>query len=466
MPNLFENSLVEKVARLYEKYPYPNYPLLAKPRWQDGYLGSASFIGKLYQDIFGLHPAIKTVDPSRRNILSVGSGEILPYILRKNEPRDHCLYCVDVSKRSLFRAKIRLLLSTKKTKFFVDDINHFLLNKNVPEQFAHIEAYGVLHHLPDPGKTVRMLAKALLPNGTMRVMVYNTPGRRWIIEVQKALLDMKLSLFSKKDLSVARSLLNDLAGLSPVFKRRLKHMGLSTFGNDARFVDTFLHSHEAKLSIKRWFEIFAEAGLEIFSVFDRYGELDDLPNPFWKVPSSDLLQQRAVEGTFLNNLELYVCKKVKSDSQNRKNKANFDSIHYGHLLIKSPPSLWGRYEENEHLSILKKHNVWRALIRHVAGKNHLKIDGMKDECIKRLCRIGAILPEELPLTTREKYIKPLPSKDLGTNKKQKTSAFSKEAQVKFIPLEKRIREILGSKKANNIEKRVTCILERLRRAVE
>ncbi len=103
MPKLFTNPLVNAVAALYESFPYPNYSLLAKPLWQDGYLGSSVFIGQLYEDLFLVPAAIKTEPQQEKSILSVGSGEILPYILRKIEPAQHRLFCVDISKRSLLR---------------------------------------------------------------------------------------------------------------------------------------------------------------------------------------------------------------------------------------------------------------------------------------------------------------------------------------------------------------------------
>ena len=48
-PAAFE--ITQTVRSLYEKHPYPKYPLLARPRWVDGYLASSLFSQRLTMDL-------------------------------------------------------------------------------------------------------------------------------------------------------------------------------------------------------------------------------------------------------------------------------------------------------------------------------------------------------------------------------------------------------------------------------
>src|SRR5690606_12676482 len=95
-------GILQDVQRLYEVYPYPNYPLLAKPQWEQGYLTCSRFAQRL---------AGGRQSPPR-HVLVAGCGEILPYILRKWESPEVQLTCVDLSRRNVARARWRTLFST------------------------------------------------------------------------------------------------------------------------------------------------------------------------------------------------------------------------------------------------------------------------------------------------------------------------------------------------------------------
>ena len=93
------------VKKFYERYPYPNYPLLAKPLWQNGVLGSSAFARFLLGR--QLKRPINCFE-NKQEILCIGCGEIQPYVLRKMEPSHNSMYFVDFSKKSLKRAQQRL----------------------------------------------------------------------------------------------------------------------------------------------------------------------------------------------------------------------------------------------------------------------------------------------------------------------------------------------------------------------
>lgn len=394
------------VRRMYEAFPYPHYPLIGKPRWQDGYLASSKFAGRLFEDLLGREAAINgPVGPFLRHprtILVAGAGEALPYVLRKIEPRQHRLLCVDLSRRSLRRARFRLGPLPYRTDLVHADINTYLRQQaSVTGPFNHIDAYGVLHHLPNPSETLRSLANHLSSNGTIRIMVYNSSARHWIHEIQTAFRLMKLDPYRSADRDFARTLLRSLCAHSPALKFKIDCLGKKTLQNDARLVDTFFHVREARLSISRWFEVIDEARLVPFALVDRYGELDDLPNPLWQMPSQTELVERSLDRRYENNFEVYLRKKFLQESPARRIWVDTSSNRWDFIrqFIKQPPSMWFSFPETAGIKRLDRQRLWYYYLRHVSNTSTEPADRfiktLPEPAIARLCRVGAILPRQI-----------------------------------------------------------------------
>ena len=202
-------SIINAVAKMYERYPYPNYPLLAKPKWQEGYLASSQLSGRLLYDLTGCSPAVheKRTRSDSVSILLAGSGEILPYIMRKWEPKHHSILSVDLSNANLKRARFRSIFKSNMG-FLQADLQSYLDEQKINlKHFDHIDAYGVVHHMEHPGNVLKSFSQRIHPNGTIRMMVYNGEARRWIHDLQKAFKLLKLSRYSKVDLDIARKIL-------------------------------------------------------------------------------------------------------------------------------------------------------------------------------------------------------------------------------------------------------------------
>ncbi len=392
-----------EVQSLYERRPYPHYPLLAKPRWQDGYLGSSRFARAL--TFQGNHPSTPA------NFLSVGCGEILPYILRKWESRATTLSCVDLSQRSLNRAKFRCATTIGTTKFFQADINQLLLSPKFKQmKFEHIEAFGVIHHIPNLDRTVELLAKHLTDNGTMRIMVYNSKARDWIWDLNRSFRLLGLRHDRDQDIASARHLLYELAKHSPRLAQHLKSMGPTGLANDTRFADTFMHPWEARLTIKRWLDLFAGKSLEPYALYDRYAELDDLANPLWTMPTKSELTERAQDYRFENNLEIW----LRKPSQGSARTEDLRSVPIS-LQTRLPPTQWTKFPETSDLGFRLTYGLWRGWQKFIFGHHD-------DACIKiirslarptaqRLARIGAILPSQAEEAGRfDELRKPMTSK--------------------------------------------------------
>jgi 2-polyprenyl-3-methyl-5-hydroxy-6-metoxy-1,4-benzoquinol methylase len=367
---------IQLVQSLYERYPYPNYPLLAKPIWQDGYLGASAFARTLAGGT-----------GSAGDFLSIGCGEILPYVIRKWESSNTHLVFNDLSRRSLRRAKFRLI--GKRADFVAGDINAFLQTTN--ETFDHVEAYGVLHHIANVRTTLNGIVGCMAPGATMRVMVYNTDARNWIWEINRGLRLLGIHYGAKNSFAVGRNILAALAIKNSHFAERLKQLGTSTLENESRFADTFLHPFEISWDVSTWLREFQNFGLTPYALFDRYAELDDLANPLWQIPSAKDLQARCHDRRFEGNLEIW----LRHGDVSRESKPT--KIPRSAVLRR--PRYWFQYEETKNIPSPIRLQLWQHWLRTLQGETRsfaLKklLPHVSNTAWQRLSRVGAIFKED------------------------------------------------------------------------
>jgi len=381
-----------QVQKLYERRPYPHYPLLAKPRWQDGYLGSSLFAHSLLN-----HEVFDPTVP--RQFLSIGSGEILPYVIRQWEPSATRLDCVDLSKRSLRRAQFRTALLGRRVAFHCEDINSILVSGELHNRkFTHIEAYGVLHHIPNFASTLQLIENHLADDGIVRIMVYNSQSRDWLWQINRAYRSLGLNFYSDQDIENARQLLMSLSKLSPRLESKLKQIGQSSLSNNTRFADTFLHPWESRASIREWFKLFAASALRPVALYDRYAELDDLPNPLWQCPGAFELDERARDLRFENNLELWLAKNRLTPHQRPKTGSTQTNSRIPVRLRLTMPALnFSKFSETSDLTFGAKLTLWQGFLRglyNIQDKSQTElVRSMQPETAKRLARVGLILPK-------------------------------------------------------------------------
>ncbi len=390
----YEGTLTDAVRGLYERHPYPRYPLFARPRWQEGYLACSSFSARLASDLTG---AVAPKDGA--TVLIAGGGEILPYVIRRLEPTSRRLISIDLSRRSINRARLRLALARGKAELRRGDVNEYLASGEPGQVFSHIDAYGVLHHLPNPTATLGLIAQRLAPGGTARLMVYNSRARDWIWHLQRFHALLGVDGLDGKDLASARNLLSRLAGMLPPLRTRMQQMGTATLANDARFADTFLHPREARLGIATWFRALETCGLKAVGLFDRYGELDDLPNPLWRCPTAAELSVRADDYRFENNLELFVVKPGLKKPVAKSVEPGFGVAERSAPGWSLPPKAWFTFRETRELGPMQRLRLWRA---HRQWTLTGECEDLSPFLAKlplataaRLARIGAVLPGQV-----------------------------------------------------------------------
>jgi SAM-dependent methyltransferase len=389
------DAIVESVRALYEAHPYPRYPLLAKPKWRDGYLATSLFSARLAGDLG--HPG--QVSRGRPQILVAGAGEILPYVMRKWEPAHHCVVNVDLSSASLRRARFRCFPSLAPSSYLAADLDDTLARVE-PESLTHVDAYGVLHHQPNPSATLALIAAALAPGGTLRLMVYNAAAREWIRETQRFLAHFALDPTESGDVTWAQRLIEELADELPPLRDYLAAMGRGTTGNAARFADAFLHPREARLDVEAWLGAATSAGLSALGMLDRYAELDDLANPLWSMPNATALAERAADRRFENNLELFLVKGAATlrhgatAAPARPLGASRAWSSLGLAPFGAPPRTWFNYTETADLSRLDRFSLWSAHLAWTrAGRRTITNWKVWPRVtLARLARLGAILP--------------------------------------------------------------------------
>jgi SAM-dependent methyltransferase len=378
-------AVTARVRAQYEAFPYPAYGLWLPLRGQEAYASHSLFAARLLEQQ-GREPALRRAE--RPAVLLAGCGDVFPYLATFWEPRRHRLVAADLSARSLRRARLRCLPRLRPLEWLRGDLGDG--DFRLPADLAHIDCFGVLHHLPRPADALRRLGRLLAPGGTARIMVYNSEARGWIRHLQRAFDLLGLSGADAADREEALRLLAALAGASPALRDRLAPMR-ETLSHPARLVDTFFHAREARLSPAYWMEAIAAAGLEPIGLFDRYGELDDLANPLLEMPGAEALRTRIADRRFEGNLELFLAK--PGPPRGRTAPVRLPSAQ----ALRTPPQAWWGYRETCRLPWGLRHAAWRHFLSNLAGRPRPAdswAGRLPPEACARLARLGVIFPDE------------------------------------------------------------------------
>lgn len=396
-------GITHQVQSQYEQHPYPGYPLWIPLRWQDGYIGASAFSRQLCREWVG-EAAFRS---TQRPVLLAGCGDTQMAILRNLEPAFQSMIGVDISLRNLRRTRLRMWHSLRPVELQETDLQSYLTTCR-EESFSHIDAYGVLHHLSDPSATLAEMARCLTAGGTLRLMVYNTPARRWIHGIQQIFRCMGLSFYHPAHVVAAQEFLQTWCQLSPALQSRCAAMGPSILRHKGRFVDTFLHVREARISPQEWMQRLAQVGLMPVGLLDRYGEWDAYPNPLWTCPSAEEMQQRAISGGFSHNLELFLCKRPGFTTQMAQSPSK---VFFSRLHLRTPPILWFSFPETYKVSLWHRMSIWWRYLNEVYGGKKSELSPhIPLATAQRLARLGAILPGGLSPFLRTSLRAPMQEK--------------------------------------------------------
>ncbi|MEI6205151.1 MAG: methyltransferase [Desulfuromonadales bacterium] len=179
------------VRKHYQCHPYPQYPLIASVRRCDTYALNLKALWIRFNSC--LPP------PDAHRVLVAGCGTFAPYPFSVANP-DAMITALDLSERSLMRARLHCLLHGKRNVVY--RCLDLLDIASTEDKFGLIDAFGVLHHLTKPLQGLKKLESLLIPGGIIRIMVYSRYARR-----EEEAIRYALRLLGVREADRARQLL-------------------------------------------------------------------------------------------------------------------------------------------------------------------------------------------------------------------------------------------------------------------
>lgn len=279
-------ATAQRVRAQYERYPYPPVSIWALPRAAQA--GSVAFerAAKLAEGCGDSTDIAECLHQGIR-VLVAGGGTLEPLIVAQAHPQAHEVTVVDLSARSIERARRRLAwfriqrwlmlrsVRSPPVTWVVNDLNCW-----PGGEFDYIIASNVLHHTPDPAGLFARFATWLRPGGVLRVVTYPKLSRLWLREVGRWLQWHGLNQSTPHLKQKARQVIAELPVEHPIRLCFENHRESST---SSGIVDAFLHAWERPLSPCEWGRAAAQAGLVLVGedqhMLSRSTFLDELVPP-------------------------------------------------------------------------------------------------------------------------------------------------------------------------------------------
>lgn len=199
-----------------------------------------------------------------QRILIAGCGTFSHYPFSLANPGAG-IVALDLSGASLRRARLHARIHGCTN---VDFLEGDLLRPEIaPGPFHFIDAYGVLHHLPDPSAGLMALSERVAEGGIIRIMVYSRGARREIESARRA-----FRLLGVRDLATGRELVRRAA---PDSRLGRCYRSIPEARADSGFADVFLHPSVRTFTVDMLMEMAAKAPLEPL-LFAHRGALPDI----------------------------------------------------------------------------------------------------------------------------------------------------------------------------------------------
>ena len=248
-----------ELAAQYEAYPYP----ARDPREEARRLivGSPSHLREIDHWVFGARRSRSL--PLRVLVAGCGTGDgaIMLAVQMARAGRPGHVLCLDRSQAAIAiartRAEARRLENIEFREASLLDVAGLGLGP-----FDYIDCCGVLHHLPDPERTLRDLAGLLAAGGGIGLMVYAPHGRTGVYMLQDA-----LALLAPGDappalrLDVARRIMRHLPRSAWLHANR--NFGDHLSGGDAGLYDLLLNPRDRAYDVPALRALVETSGLEI-----------------------------------------------------------------------------------------------------------------------------------------------------------------------------------------------------------
>lgn len=243
------------VKQHYEKYVYPQFPLLSSIRLCDAY---ALNLEALWARFNG-----QKLSSGQQKILLAGCGSFSPYpTAMANRQAD--IIAVDLSKSNLDRAKLHTLLHRCFNVRFIEEDLTNLENHPGMENFHFIDCYGVLHHILNAVSVLHSMHAMLVKGGFIRLMVYSRGARRSAQAIRTAMRMIGIQ---------------QLEEIKKIYRKAPDGSRFKAFMDsayEARFdfgiADMFLHPYAKTYTVNELLELLEQSGFEPLA-FIHYGAL-------------------------------------------------------------------------------------------------------------------------------------------------------------------------------------------------
>ncbi len=275
-----QSSLIQQAVKMhYEKYVYPEFPLLSSVRRCDTY---ALSLDALWARFNG-----NRLPASNKRILLAGSGSFSPYPTAVAN-RDAQITALDLSGANLRRARLHTLIHRCFNVDFVEgDIMeaHKILGKS---RFQFIDCYGVLHHIPDAVSALKSIHSLLTEGAFLRVMVYSKCARKPVESIRKSLKILHIDELKKLKVLYKRSKKGSR------FRNCLDSTYESKF--DSGLADLFLHPYAKTYTINGLLELLDATDFEPL-LFIHRGALPDVKAEIERV--ADMENKNELSANFI-----------------------------------------------------------------------------------------------------------------------------------------------------------------------
>jgi 2-polyprenyl-3-methyl-5-hydroxy-6-metoxy-1,4-benzoquinol methylase len=242
------DPVTRSVTAQYEAWPYPSWTRIT--------VGEKTRLPDVIQV---MDPEVAKALPVEANILIAGCGTGRQAAYAASEYPDATVTAIDVSEASLDYARRQCAILGINNVHFVKLDLHDAGNLN--QRFHAVFCGGVLHHLPDPERGLKVIADLLQPGGVMHIMVYSRV-QRLRINAARALIGDLMQEPSSDDL---------LRQVRQRFLQRPEHplaayiMTSGDFATLAGTHDLLMNVHEDAFDIARIERALAHAGMRMLS---------------------------------------------------------------------------------------------------------------------------------------------------------------------------------------------------------
>ena len=246
------------VQNQYENYPYP-------PRNPEDEHKQLHTPSKEYLDSIN-HYCFEGKQDFQNNfrilVAGGGTGDATIFLAEQLRDTNAEIIHLDFSSASIDIAKQRAKIRGLSNITWIQD-SILTLSKQKLGTFDYINCSGVLHHLEDPEKGLKVLSKSLNSTGAISIMLYGKYGRAAIYQMQELMQRLNQNVTDiQSKIDNCRKVLAALPSTNLYKMSGALGKGIDHY-TDSDIYDLFLHSQDQAYSITDIYNMMDRAKLHI-----------------------------------------------------------------------------------------------------------------------------------------------------------------------------------------------------------